>query len=233
MNNAKMKMVTTNVFHRLGIGVAITLAWVIGAEVLVSLAGLIADHNVESFLVTLRGIPGTLTFFITAVLVAYFLVTPYVDFKWAIQNGISRKTMWRGRFAALFLATLAIYIIDELLALTNRPYPGANVLFHHFLALLTITLTFQAIGNGFGLLSRRWKWIVGIGLPIAFIIIMWAMASLLIKLMESNLLLGYQHNHWVGAFSNPVVPWAVWLIYFVVILFLTKVFNDRLQLRRD
>lgn len=232
MSNAKMKMVTTNVFHRLGIGMLITLAWVIGVEVLVSLAGLIFNHNVESFLVTLRGIPENLTFFISAVLMIYFLITPYVDFKWAIQNGISRKTMWRGRFVALFLATLVIYVVDELLALTNHPFPGAGTLLEHFLTLLTVTLTFQAVGNGFGLLSRRWKWIVGIGLPVALIIIMWAMAGLLIKLLE----VGFISNHndqWIGIFGNPVVPWVIWLIYFVIILFLTKVFNDRLQLRRD
>lgn len=34
-------------------------------------------------------------------------------------------------------------------------------------------------------------------------------------------------------FGNPVTPWVIWLIYFVIVIFLTKLFNDHLQLRRD
>lgn len=231
MSNAKLKMVTTNVFHRLGIGMAITLVWVVGIEVLVSIVGLIANRNLESFLVTLRGIPGTLTFFITAVLMIYFLITPYTDFKWAIQNGISRKTMWRGRLLALILATLVIYIVDELLSLVNHPFLGTGILFRHFLILLTVVLTFQAIGNCFGILSRRWKWIVGIGLPVAFVIICMALVRILIAVGDA--VPSKQLVAFLNFFDNAALPWVVWLIYFVVVVFLTKLFNDRMQLRRD
>lgn len=91
-----MTLVMTNVFYRLGQAILITVGWVVGFEVVVSLMGLGFNHNLESFLVTLQAIPSTLAVFINLILFAYFIVTPYVDFKWAIQNGISRKTMWRG-----------------------------------------------------------------------------------------------------------------------------------------
>ncbi|MFC2685165.1 MAG: hypothetical protein ACFN06_06595 [Limosilactobacillus oris] len=237
MSKQKMTLVMTNVFYRLGQAILITVGWVVGFEVVVSLMGLGFNHNLESFLVTLQAIPSTLAVFINLILFAYFIVTPYVDFKWAIQNGISRKTMWRGRALALFLATLVIFILDELLSLANQPAMSPRTLLVNFLILLTMVVTCQAIGNGFGLLSRTWKWIVGIGIPVMGIILLVILIRSLVALGDSGLLLGYQHNHLVGVladvFNGPVVPYVLWLVYFAIVLGLTKLFNDRLQLRRD
>lgn len=176
MINNKQEMVTTNVLHRLGEVTLIAAAWVIGFELVIYLLGLIFTQNWESFLVSLRGIPGTLSGILPVVLVGYFLVTPYADFKWAIQNGISRKTMWQGRLLALLLSTILIDLIDELLALLNRPLGSWQRLLIGLLALLTTVLTFQAIGNGFGLLNRKWKLIVGIGLPVVGVILLMMLA---------------------------------------------------------
>lgn len=237
MNNQKLKLEVTNVFHRLGIAILITVGWVVGFEVVVSLFGLAANRNWESFLVTLQGIPSTLAVFINLVLLAYFIVTPYTDFKWSIQNGISRKTMWRGRLLALALSTLVIFILDELLSLANESLKSPRTLLINFLILLTGVITCQAIGNGFGLLNRTWKWIVGIGIPVMFIILLVILIRSLVALGDSGLLLGYQHNQLVGVlanvFNSPVVSYLLWLIYFVIVLWLTKLFNDHLQLRRD
>ncbi|EEW54724.1 hypothetical protein [Limosilactobacillus antri] len=236
MSKQKMTLVMTNVFHRLGQAILITVGWIVGFEVVVSLMGLIFNRNPESFLVTLQGIPSTLAVFINLVLLAYFIVTPYVDFKWAIQNGISRKTMWRGRALALFLATLVIFILDELLSMANQPAMSPRTLLVNFLILLTGVVTCQAVGNGFSLLNRTWKWIVGIGLPVMFIIFCVIMVRLILA-MGSQITALVENKQFVAAmtvvFNNPVLPYVLWLIYFAIMLGLTKLFNDRMQLRRD
>lgn len=236
MNNQKLKLVTANVFHRLGVAVLIVVGWVVGIEVLVSLGGLVMNHNLLSFLVTLRGISATLAVFINIVLCCYFIGTPYADFKWAIQNGISRKTMWKGRLLALCLSTLVIFIIDEFLSLFGHPVTTPRVLLVNFLILLTFVVTCQAIGNGFGLLSRRWKWIVGIGIPVVCAILLTGLVKLMLDLSDEVTAL-VENKQFVAAVSalcgNPVTPWVIWFIYFVIVLSLTKVFNDHMQLRRD
>ena len=240
MLNTKQKMVASNVFHRLGIATLITIAWVVGFELVIDLLGLIFNRNLMSFLVSLQGIPKSLVTFLPAILVIYFLVTPYGDFKWAIQNGISRSTLWQGRLVALVLSTLLVYLIDELLTMTYRPFGGWREVLVNFTAFLTVVLTCQAIGNGFSLLDRKWKVIVGIGLPVMLIILMMMLLSGLSALSDSIFLPTYQHNHFVGPLAwlfnitmAPATPWIIWGIYLIIIIFLTKFFNDRLQLRRD
>ena len=239
MLNTKQKMVASNVFHRLGIATLITIAWVVGFELVIDLLGLIFNRNLMSFLVSLQGIPESLVTFLPAILVIYFLVTPYGDFKWAIQNGISRSTLWQGRLVALVLSTLLVYLIDELLTMTYRPFGGWREVLVNFTAFLTVVLTCQAIGNGFSLLDRKWKVIVGIGLPVMLIILMMMLLSGLSALSDSIFLPTYQHNHFVGPLAwlfnitmAPATPWIIWGIYLIIIIFLTKFFNDRLQLRR-
>lgn len=240
MLNTKQKMVASNVFHRLGIATLITIAWVVGFELVIDLLGLIFNRNLMSSLVSLQGIPESLVTFLPAILVIYFLVTPYGDFKWAIQNGISRSTLWQGRLVALVLSTLLVYLIDELLTMTYRPFGGWREVLVNFTAFLTVVLTCQAIGNGFSLLDRKWKVIVGIGLPVMLIILMMMLLSGLSALSDSIFLPTYQHNHFVGPLAwlfnitmAPATPWIIWGIYLIIIIFLTKFFNDRLQLRRD
>ena len=236
MNNQKLKLEATNVFHRLGELILITVGWVVGFKVVVYLFGFALNHNWESCIVSLRGIPSTLAVFINLGLLAYFIVTPYTDFKWSIQNGISRKTMWRGRLLALVLSTLVIFIVDELLSLANEPLKSPRTLLVNFLILLTGVITCQAIGNGFGLLSRTWKWIVGIGLPVMLIVLCVALLRVMLAL-DSQITALISNQQFISAmttlFGNPVLPYLLWLIYFAVVLFLTKVFNDHLQLRRD
>lgn len=240
MISTKHQMVTSNVLRRLGMAALIAAAWVIGFELLLYIVGLIFDHNLTSFMVSLRGIPQTLGAILNIVLFLYFLLTPYVDFKWSIQNGISRKTLWQGRLLALLFSTILIYLVDELLALTAHPLLSWHELVINFLALLTGVVTFQAIGNGFGLLPRKWKVIVGIGIPIIFMILCVGLIKLMLSIDTGGLVLGYQHNHYVGSLAwlfnslNPTITlWVLWLIYFIVVLWLTKLFNDHLQLRRD
>ncbi|MBD7895312.1 hypothetical protein H9564_06310 [Limosilactobacillus sp. Sa3CUN2] len=235
MISHEQRLVITNVFRRLGWALAFATAWIVGLQLVGYLIELLINHRLDSFLVSLQGIPGTLIFVFNLVLGFYFLISAYEDFKWTIQNGISRKTLWWGRLTALLLASCGIWIIDELLSLFDHPITSWQLMGMHLLILLTSVLTLQMIGNGFGLLNRTWKWIVGIGLPILFILLL----MLLIRAMV-GLNIGYQYNAWVGPnsilltiLSSSATWWIVWVIYIIIVVSLSKIFNDRMQLRRD
>lgn len=169
------------------------------------------------------------------VLVGYFLITAYSDFKWTIQNGISRKTLWWGRLIALFLSSCGIWIVNELLGLFNHPLQGWGTMGMQFLLLLNGALTAMMIGNGFGLLNRTWKWIVGIGLPILFILLLALFAQMVVSLSPSVDYASWfgPHSILVTILSSSVTWWIVWGIYVIIVLLLAKLFNDRMQLRRD
>lgn len=229
------RLVITNVFRRMGWGILIGAAWMIGIELLGIIGEFLIDHRLDSLLVSLQGIPGLLPFIFNCILGGYFLITAYSDFKWTIQNGISRRTLWWGRFIALILSTIGIWVIDELIALLNHPVASWRAMGMQFLIFLTVILTTMMIGNGFGLLNRRWKWIVGIGLPILLIIILAGLVRIMVGLN-----FGYQYNAWVGPhgivlniLGSSLTWWTIWIVYLVIVIFLAKFFNDRLQLRRD
>lgn len=233
MNKQKFNLVVSNVFRRLGIAELLAIAWVVVIEFLLTLGGLAMDRDVDAFQTYLLGIPGTLAAIINLVLAGYFIGTAYADFKWAIQNGISRKTMWYGRLVALFLATLVIFIADEFLSLASQPFSNWLTMLVNFLALLTGMITIQAIGSGFGLLTTRWKWVVGIGLPVLAVVLL--MAAM--PFFEHSIWLSYQHNHFVGGalaslLNLPGTPWICWALYFLLMLGLTRLFSNHLQLRR-
>ena len=210
-------------------------AWAVGVVFLGYFVELLIDRRVDSFLVSLQGIPGVLPPVFTMILLGYFLITAYDDFKWTIQNGISRKTLWWGRLIALALATIGIWVVNNLLSLFDHPLASWQAMGMQLLVLLSSTLIFQMIGNGFGLLNRTWKWIVGIGLPILFIIFL---VALIRAMMSLNI--GYQHNEWIGPnsalwtiLSSSSTWWIIWGITMVIVIFLSKFFNDKMQLRRD
>ncbi|MEY8442445.1 hypothetical protein AALA17_07410 [Lactobacillaceae bacterium 24-114] len=234
MISHELKLVTTNVFRRLGTTLGIIAAWIIGIMLIGATFELVIDHKFDSYLISLQGIPGTLPAFFNIGLIAYFLIDSYSDFKWAIQNGISRKTLWNGRLIAAIVATVGIWIVDELLTLFNHPITSWASMGVNLLLLLTAALTAQMIGNGFGLLNRTWKWIVGIGLPVAFILLLVGIARVLVSLG------GFQYNFWFGPDSplvnmlnSEITWWIFWGIYIVIVLLISKFFSDRMQLRRD
>lgn len=229
MKNQKRDLVITTVLRREGLATGIAVAIAVAVELIVYLLGLIIDHNIDSFLVSLAGIPGTLPSILTLVLGIYFLITPYSDFKWAIQNGISRKIVWQGRFVSLLLLTLVVWFINQLLGLMDHPFVSIMVALYSLLAYFTVMITIMAIGNGFALLSRRWKWIVGIGGPVALFVLL---SMFLVAIAQSMLSWGAS-SILVNLLMTSITWWIVLVIYLIVMLILTKVFNDKIQLRRD
>ena len=235
MLSHEQRLVITNVFHRLGWALAVAAVWAVGVVFLGYLVELLIDHRIDSFLVSLQGIPGVLPPVFTMILLGYFLITAYDDFKWTIQNGISRKTLWWGRLIALVLATIGVWVVNNLLSLFEHPLASWQAMGMQLLVLLSSVLILQMIGNGFGLLNRTWKWIVGIGLPILFILFLVAFVRVM---MSRNI--DYQHNEWIGPSSalwtilgSSSTWWIIWGVTMVIVVLLSKFFNDRMQLRRD
>ena len=235
MLSHEQRLVITNVFHRLGWALAVAAAWAVGVVFLGYLVELLIDHRIDSFLVSLQGIPGVLPPVFTMILLGYFLITAYDDFKWTIQNGISRKTLWWGRLIALALATIGIWVVNNLLSLFEHPLASWQTMGMQLLVLLSSVLILQMIGNGFGLLNRTWKWIVGIGLPILFILFLVALVRVMMSLN-----IDYQHNEWIGPSSalwtilgSSSTWWIIWGVTMVIVVLLSKFFNDKMQLRRD
>lgn len=235
MLSHEQRLVITNVFHRLGWALAVAAVWAVGVVFLGYLVELLIDHRIDSFLVSLQGIPGVLPPVFTMILLGYFLITAYDDFKWTIQNGISRKTLWWGRLIALVLATIGVWVVNNLLSLFEHPLASWQAMGMQLLVLFSSVLILQMIGNGFGLLNRTWKWIVGIGLPILFILFLVAFVRVMMSLN-----IDYQHNEWIGPSSalwtilgSSSTWWIIWRVTMVIVVLLSKFFNDRMQLRRD
>ena len=235
MLSHEQRLVITNVFHRLGWALAVAAVWAVGAVFLGYLVELLIDHRIDSFLVSLQGIPGVLPPVFTMILLGYFLITAYDDFKWTIQNGISRKTLWWGRLIALVLATIGVWVVNNLLSLFEHPLASWQAMGMQLLVLLSSVLILQMIGSGFGLLNRTWKWIVCIGLPILFILFL---VTLVRVMMSLNI--DYQHNEWIGPsralwtiLGSSSTWWIIWGVTMVIVVLLSKFFNDRMQLRRD
>lgn len=224
MKNQKRTLVMTTTLRRAAWAAAIGALCGIGVELLVYLIGLIVSHNLTSFLVSLQVVPGSLATILSWVLVGYFLITPYSDFKWAIQNGISRKILWQGRFLALVCLTLIVWLYGQLVHFGNF-----STAWRSLLATFALVLTVTAIGNGFALLNRRWKWIVGIGGPVACGVILtmvgYSFVGLIPVLSASQLLR--------SLLTSPITWWTLLVIYLLVMWGLAKYFNSKLQLRRD
>lgn len=72
----------------------------------------------------------------------------------------------------------------------------------------------------------------------AIILLMMMLSGL--EHLSTGMLPTYQDDHFVGPLAwvfnltlSPVTPWIIWAIYLVIVVYLTKLFNDHLQLRRD
>lgn len=228
MKNQKRNLIISTTFRRAGRVAGIAIAAGAGVELVVYLLGLIMNSNLESFLVSLTGIPGTISSLLSSVLFIYFLLTPYSDFKWAIQNNISRRTQWQGRMISMISLTLIVWFISILFSLFDHPFSFASA-WHSLLVDFAVVLTMTAIGNGFALLNRRWKWIVGIGGPVICFVLLgmvsYSMVGLIPALSASKLV--------YILVSSQITWWVILVVYLIIIFFLAKLFNDKMQLRRD
>lgn len=221
--------------RQLALGELIAMAWLIGFGLLALVGTLLTGHLSWASL-TPRALLGDLSFVTTAGALAYGLITPYALFKRAIQNGLPRQTSWRAKVATMLGAVLVAWICMLVNGLVSpgmirfSPEFHASAVVAPLAGLLVGAFTLAAIGAGFALLNRRWKVIVGIGLPLLTVIILTRLIALVV---------GYWHpsqatlEALAKVFQNPATGWIVLVVYLALMLGIDYWFSMRIQLRRD
>ncbi|BAP86085.1 ABC transporter permease protein [Paucilactobacillus hokkaidonensis JCM 18461] len=194
----------------------------------------------------------------TAVAALYLFIDTlmfnYDNFKWTIQNGVSRRTAWFARIKGLFLLALVVLIIDFIEKLIKGQNILVNSMFvgyqnHTFgtylIAIVQLYLGFLmlasfglAIGYFMALLSKRGKSIVIIGFPVVLVVVLTYLAKVLVQaninwdpiINFSKLILGYSDS---SGNYNPLNGTIILLLWIIIWGGLSYWFSSKLRLRRD
>ena len=248
MISSKQKTVVQTDLYRCGKGFVIAAIWLAAIQVFFAILNLILGHiDWSSFGSDLRGIFSSWSFILSLVPFFYFLIMPYSTFKWTIQNGISRKTMWRSQMLSAVIITLVqevLIVLFEVLAdghpaeafIVNSSVSTWQGILFELLLLFEATMTAMAIGYFFSLLNRKWKVIVAIGGPILEAFCIYYLTLLLIKLGVFQFI----GSNWSIDLSGQaaktaiivtlVVSAIVWTLLMMVV---SDISAKHMQLRRD
>ncbi|QLL70666.1 hypothetical protein [Lactobacillus sp. 3B(2020)] len=162
------------------------------------------------------------------------LFIAYPLFKWGIQYGYSRWNIWLANTASLVIWIVVIWLAHLLKNVVDYQQMGL----HHatdglgwdLVAVIEGVLTLAAIGAGFALLNRRWKWIVGIGGPILAFFILGSLIRLIFVTFDSQSLANFfavLSFNWMGVLYGFLLIWACLMFGLIYLFFM------RMQLRRD
>lgn len=247
MISAKQKLVIRTDLYRCGRGFVIAAIWLAAIQAFFAIVNLIfGGIGFVDLLDDLRGIFSGWTFIASVTSFVYFLITPYSNFKWTIQNGISRKTLWRSQMISAVVITLiqelAIIILNflangslsEKIIYNNSISIWWGLLFE--LLLFEATMTAMAIGYFFSLLNRKWKVIVAIGGPILAVFCIYYLTRLLIKLgvfqfIGSNWSIDLTGQAAKTAIIVTLVVSAI--IWTLLMMLVSRISAKHMQLRRD
>lgn len=248
MISSKQKIVVQTDLYRCGKGFAIAAVWLAAIQTFFAILNLILGHiGWSSFGSDLRGIFSSWSFVLSFVPFFYFLITPYSNFKWTIQNGISRKTLWRSQMISAVVITLiqelAIIIFNFLAngSLSEKIIYNNSIsiwwgLLFELLLLFETTMTAMAIGYFFSLLNRKWKVIVAIGGPILAMFVIYYLTLFLSKLGIFELIGANWSINLTGQAAETAI--IVTLITCVVVwtllmMLVSRISAKHMQLRRD
>lgn len=172
---------------------------------------------------------------------------PYSTFKWTIQNGISRKTMWRSQMLSAVIITLVqevLIVLFEVLAdghpaeafIVNSSVSTWQGILFELLLLFEATMTAMAIGYFFSLLNRKWKVIVAIGGPILAAFCIYYLTLLLIKLGVFQFI----GSNWSIDLSGQAAKTAIIvtlvvsaIVWTLLMMLVSRISAKHMQLRRD
>ena len=244
MISSKQKTVVQTDLYRCGKGFVIAAIWLAAIQVFFAILNLILGHiDWSSFGSDLRGIFSSWSFILSLVPFFYFLIMPYSTFKWTIQNGISRKTMWRSQM----LSAVIITLVQEVLIVLADGHPAEafivnssvstwqGILFE-LLLLFEATMTAMAIGYFFSLLNRKWKVIVAIGGPILEAFCIYYLTLLLIKLGVFQFI----GSNWSIDLSGQAAKTAIIvtlvvsaIVWTLLMMLVSRISAKHMQLRRD
>lgn len=198
-------------------------------------------------------------FFVTTFAIAYLSSATYENYKFLIQNGISRNTFFRGQIQTTGLLILIGSLVNEIdYWLIIVPIKGQdsiytslyryfisnqifNVLFETVLRILTSTaviVSLMAFGSILSLLSKRAQRITLIAIPIilvvgaVFMIRLFITTHLQVTWLEDvfNFIIGYSKE--AGRF-NPIPLVVTEVLWSGFMLFITKIFFNKKQLKRE
>lgn len=248
MISSKQKIVVQTDLYRCGKGFVIAAVWLAAIQAFFAILNLVLGHiGWSSFGSDLRGIFSSWSFVLSFVPFFYFLIMPYSTFKWTIQNGISRKTLWRSQMISAVVITLiqelAIIIFNFLAngSLSEKIIYNNSIsiwwgLLFELLLLFETTMTAMAIGYFFGLLSRKWKLIVAIGGPILAMFVIYYLTLFLSKLGIFELIGANWSINLTGQAAETAI--IVTLITCVVVwtllmMLVSRISAKHMQLRRD
>ncbi|MFR0628208.1 hypothetical protein ACLUWJ_04055 [Limosilactobacillus mucosae] len=248
MISSKQKTVVQTDLYRCGKGFVIAAIWLAAIQVFFAILNLILGHiDWSSFGSDLRGIFSSWSFILSLVPFFYFLITPYSTFKWTIQNGISRKTMWRSQMLSAVIITLVqevLIVLFEVLAdghpaeafIVNSSVSTWQGILFELLLLFEATMTAMAIGYFFSLLNRKWKVIVAIGGPILAAFCIYYLTLLLIKLGVFQFI----GSNWSIDLSGQAAKTAIIvtlvvsaIVWTLLMMLVSRISAKHMQLRRD
>lgn len=248
MISSKQKIVVQTDLYRCGKGFVIAAIWLAAIQAFFAILNLILGHiGWSSFGSDLRGIFSSWSFVLSFVPFFYFLITPYSTFKWTIQNGISRKTMWRSQMLSAVIITLVqevLIVLFEVLAdghpaeafIVNSSVSTWQGILFELLLLFEATMTAMAIGYFFSLLNRKWKVIVAIGGPILAEFCIYYLTLLLIKLGVFQFI----GSNWSIDLSGQAAKTAIIvtlvvsaIVWTLLMMLVSRISAKHMQLRRD
>lgn len=248
MISSKQKTVVQTDLYRCGKGFVIAAIWLAAIQAFFAILNLILGHiGWSSFGSDLRGIFSSWSFVLSFVPFFYFLITPYSTFKWTIQNGISRKTMWRSQMLSAVIITLVqevLIVLFEVLAdghpaeafIVNSSVSTWQGILFELLLLFEATMTAMAIGYFFSLLNRKWKVIVAIGGPILAAFCIYYLTLLLIKLGVFQFI----GSNWSIDLSDQAAKTAIIvtlvvsaIVWTLLMMLVSRISAKHMQLRRD
>lgn len=248
MISSKQKIVVQTDLYRCGKGFVIAAIWLAAIQAFFAILNLILGHiDWSSFGSDLRGIFSSWSFILSLVPFFYFLIMPYSTFKWTIQNGISRKTMWRSQMLSAVIITLVqevLIVLFEVLAdghpaeafIVNSSVLTWQGILFELLLLFETTMTAMAIGYFFSLLNRKWKVIVAIGGPILAAFCIYYLTLLLIKLGVFQFI----GSNWSIDLSGQAAKTAIIvtlvvsaIVWTLLMMLVSRISAKHMQLRRD
>lgn len=248
MISSKQKLVIRTDLYRCGRGFVIAAIWLAAIQAFFAIVNLIfGGIGFVDLLDDPRGIFSGWTFIASVMPFVYFLITPYSNFKWTIQNGISRKTLWRSQMLSAVIITLVqevLIVLFEVLAdghpaeafIVNSSVSTWQGILFELLLLFEATMTAMAIGYFFSLLNRKWKVIVAIGGPILAAFCIYYLTLLLIKLgvfqfIGSNWSIDLTGQAAKTAIIVTLVVSAI--VWTLLMMLVSRISAKHMQLRRD
>ena len=164
------------------------------------------------------------------------LFVAYPLFKWGIQYGYSRRNIWLANITSLVIWMAVIWMAQLLKNLVAYRQMGlqhaTDGLGWDLVGVIENVLTLAAIGAGFALLNRRWKWIIGIGGPVLLFFMLGSLIHLIFVTVRvnpqdlANFFMALNLNS-MGTLYGGLLVWALLMFGLIYVFFM------RMQLRRD